>query len=202
MEQYTIYFADKSLTISSEEPENERPDKVFVRRFSFGEAITRAKILQFFEISNNLWLILPDPDRAFTDLGREFVAVEAAGGVVRREDGELLMIYRNGRWDLPKGRCEAGERVEESALREVEEETGVGGLRLVRPLCQTLHAYNLYGRWELKRTHWFEMATASMAPLQPQQEEGITRAEWLTPAELQALLPGCFPTIRKVLATI
>lgn len=202
MEQYTIYFADKSLTISRKEPINEHSDRVLVRRFSFGETITRAKILQFFDISNNLWLILSDPDRAFADLEREFVAVEAAGGVVRREDGAVLMIYRNGRWDLPKGRCEAGERVEESALREVEEETAVEGLRLVRPLCQTLHAYNLYGRWELKRTHWFEMATASMAPLQPQQEEGITRAEWLTSAELQALLPGCFPTIRKVFSAI
>lgn len=202
MEQYTVYFADKSLTISRKECANEHSDKVFVCRFSLDEVITRAKILQFFEISNNLWLILPDPDRAFADLEREFVAVEAAGGVVCREDGARLMIYRNGRWDLPKGRCEAGERVEEAALREVEEETGVDGLRLVRPLCQTLHAYNLYGRWELKRTHWFEMATASTAPLQPQQEEGITRAEWLTPAELQALLPGCFPTIRKVLSAI
>ena len=85
-------------------------------------------------------------------------------------------------------------------MREVGEETGVTGAEVVRPLCDTLHAYCLCGRWELKRTHWFEMRAAAGAAPAPQREEGIDRAVWCMPDEVREHLSATFPTIRCVAA--
>lgn len=133
----------------------------------------------------------------------EFALIEAAGGVVVNDCGQWLMIRRNGRWDLPKGHLECGERIEECAAREIEEETGVRA-GVVRPLCDTLHAYYFpkTERWELKRTHWYELHTASCARLVPQAEEGIEQVVWCTPAEVTRNLRDAFPTIRCVVAAM
>lgn len=122
--------------------------------------------------------------------------VRAAGGVVVDGEGRALMIHRNGRWDLPKGHIEAGECPEQAALREVFEETGVRA-EIVKFLRATRHTYLLRGTRELKTTRWFEMRALSTATT-PQKEEGIDRAEWLTPREIDALLPGSYRTIRRV----
>ena len=112
------------------------------------------------------------------------------------------MIFRNGRWDLPKGHWEPGETIEECAVREVGEETGVRGVRIVRPLCETFHAYPMRGRWELKRTRWFEMRFDGSCALSPQREEGIERVVWCPPSELDGRLRATFPTIRRVMACL
>src|SRR5690606_25043669 len=58
--------------------------------------------------------------------------IHAAGGVVFNSAGDLLMIHRLGRWDLPKGKCEHNESVNESAIREVQEECGIKQLHIRR----------------------------------------------------------------------
>ncbi|WP_337656534.1 NUDIX domain-containing protein, partial [Alistipes sp.] len=145
-------------------------------------------------------VVSDDPDGAFAAFAAEFTPVEAAGGVVVNDCGEWLMIHRNGRWDLPKGHLESGERIEECAAREVEEETGVAA-EVVRPLCETLHAYYFpkTARWELKRTHWYELHTPGCSGLTPQTEEGIDAAAWCTPGEAAARAGDCYPTVRTVL---
>ena len=142
-------------------------------------------------------------DRAFAAFAAEFTPVEAAGGVVVNDCGEWLMIHRNGRWDLPKGHLECGERIEECAAREVCEETGVAA-EVVRPLCETLHAYYFpkTARWELKRTRWYELFTPACAALKPQTEEGIDVVAWCSPEEAAAHAAACYPTVRTVLACL
>ena len=132
----------------------------------------------------------------------EFKYVEAAGGIVCNEHGESLMIYRNNRWDLPKGHVDCGESDEECAMREIAEETGVEGAKIVRFLCNTLHAYNVYGVWELKRTAWFELHAnhTNNADTKPQTEEGIICAKWCSEAEVNENLRQTYPTIQSVFA--
>ena len=147
----TIYFADKILLFSSRpvgEPYHEIP-------LEAGTTLPQAKILNFLETFNFVAVVTPDPDRCFAAFAAAFRLVEAAGGAVVNDRGERLMIYRNGRWDLPKGHWERGETIEACALREVREETGVAA-SIRRHLCDTLHCYQLRGEWEMKRTHWFE----------------------------------------------
>lgn len=196
---HTVYFADKVLVFTSVSP----GEGWYVTMPAGIDGITRAKITKILESHNNVAVLTPEPDAAFAAFAAAFTTVEAAGGVVVNDRGEWLMIRRNGRWDLPKGHLECGERIDECAAREVAEETGVSA-EVMRPLCQTLHAYyfDKTDRWELKRTHWFELHTAACDRLVPQAEEGIERVAWCTPAEVAANLGETFPTIRCVAAAM
>lgn len=114
--------------------------------------------------------------------------VHAGGGKVINDKNEILFIYRNNKWDLPKGKAEHKESIEETAIREVEEETGVKGLKITKPLQVTYHIFKRNGKYKIKITHWFEMKTSYSGPLMPEEKEGITEAKWLSLSEsLQAL---------------
>lgn len=160
--------------------------------------LTRAKVINFFQSCNSLTVLCEDCDAAFDRFLAEFKYVEAAGGVVKDERGEVLMIYRRNRWDLPKGHIDTGEDALTAAKREVEEETGVSGLKFVSELCNTLHAYNVYGEWELKCTYWFAFDAQSAATT-AQTEEDIESAVWCNPAEVDSNLEESYPTIKEVI---
>ena len=195
----TVFFADKAVAFTAEAPGG----AWYVVAAEADGGISRAKILNFLESHNSVAVVSPDPDAVYAAFAAEFTPVEAAGGVVVNEYGEWLMIHRNGRWDLPKGHLECGERIEECAAREVEEETGVAA-RVVRPLCETLHAYYFpkTKRWELKRTHWYELNAPAASNPTPQTEEGIDDAAWFPPESVERCAAGCFPTVRTVLAEL
>ena len=160
--------------------------------------LTRAKVINFFQSCNSLTVLCEDCNAAFDRFLAEFKYVEAAGGVVKNERGEVLMIYRRNRWDLPKGHIDTGEDALTAAKREVEEETGVSGLKFVSELCNTLHAYNVYGEWELKCTYWFAF-DAQSAVTTAQTEEDIESAVWCNPAEVDSNLEESYPTIKEVI---
>ena len=194
-----VYFADKAVLFTAETPGG----AWYAVSADAGDGLSRDKILNFLESHNSVAVVAADPDAAFAAFAAEFTPVEAAGGVVVNGCGEWLMIHRNGRWDLPKGHLECGERIEECAAREVCEETGVAA-EVVRPLCETLHAYYFpkTSRWELKRTRWYELFTPACATLKPQTEEGIDAVVWCSPEEAAAHAAACYPTVRTVLACL
>ncbi|HEY2649514.1 MAG TPA: NUDIX domain-containing protein [Puia sp.] len=127
------------------------------------------------------------------------ILILAAGGLVENEMGEILFMFRRGKWDLPKGKLDPGETLEECALREVEEETGVGQLKLKKFLLQTLHEYEELGKVIQKKTHWFLMATTSLQSLVPQTEEDITDLRWINPSDFEIVLRNTYPAIVEVL---
>lgn len=191
----TVYFADKAVRFVAEAPAEVSADAVI------GDVaeISRAKILKILETCNSAWVATPRPEEAFARFAADFTTVEAAGGIVVDDAGRWLMMYRNGRWDLPKGHIEEGESSAVCAVREIAEETGVCA-RVVRPLCATWHAYWFpkTARWELKRTHWFELRAETCDGLKPQTEEGIEQVVWASAEDRPALLENTFPTIRCV----
>lgn len=124
-----------------------------------------------------------------------YTIIEAAGGIVRNAAGEILMIYRLGKWDLPKGKLEKGESVKEGAVREVIEECGISALRIVRELPMTYHTYEMGGKKILKRTYWFEMKTTFGGELVPQIEEHIEKAQWVNPDFLDEYMGNTYASI-------
>lgn len=128
----------------------------------------------------------------------EFKLISAAGGWVENKDGQLLVIKRLGKWDLPKGKMEAEESKEESAIREVEEECGVSDLKIIKPLQDTYHTYRLKGSVVLKTTHWFKMSTNFNGALVPQLEEDIEQVRWMSREEYPELLANTYANISRL----
>ena len=128
-----------------------------------------------------------------------YLLIEAAGGLVYNNSNQLLMIFRNGKWDLPKGKLEVGENIKECAIREVEEECGVLGLSIAKPLQDTYHTYEINEQKILKRTYWFEMSTGFKGELIPQNEEGITKVVWVDEQNIAEKLDNSFGNIKELL---
>lgn len=126
--------------------------------------------------------------------------VEAGGGKVYNDKGEVLFIYRNNKWDLPKGRIDGDETFEQGAIREVEEETGVNGLKVTKPLSTTYHIFKRNGKHKIKITYWFEMKTAYNGPLIPEEKEGITKVDWLKQSEIKKALENSYANIRLLVS--
>ncbi len=128
-----------------------------------------------------------------------FELIEGAGGLVKNSKEELLMIYRNGKWDLPKGKIEKDEKKDVAAIREVEEECGIDQLRIIKELPQTLHIYKIKSKFILKKTYWFLMKSEYAGKLTPQIEEGITKVKWIGKKELEKVAKNSFNSLQHLL---
>lgn len=139
------------------------------------------------------------PKQLYRDFLSMFVKIDAAGGLVTNASGQMLFIYRYGKWDLPKGKIEQHEKKDEAALREVVEETAIGNLRIIKPLIRTRHLYEEKGQRFIKNTWWYQMKTTDMNTPVPQEEEGITNAQWLDPDQLKGVMKNTYPSIIEVI---
>jgi len=124
--------------------------------------------------------------------------IKAGGGLVYNDKNQLLMIFRNGKWDLPKGKLEIGEDIEQCAIREVEEECGVSGLIITQQLQETYHTYEINGQKILKRTYWFEMQSSFKGNLVPQTKEGITAVVWVNEEGIAKKLEDSYGNIKEL----
>ncbi|MGB5819313.1 MAG: NUDIX domain-containing protein [Saonia sp.] len=122
----------------------------------------------------------------------------AAGGVVTNKEGKVLFIYRKDKWDLPKGKLEKGETIKEAALREVEEETGVKGLKIENFLRTTYHVFKRNGTYKLKEVHWFAMRTSYKGELIGQKSEGIEKVKWKGPKKIKKALANSYTNIKTL----
>jgi len=134
----------------------------------------------------------------FGEFSRQFENIEAAGGIVLSPEGNILLIKRNGIWDLPKGKKEPGEKIENLALREVAEETGIRHLISKGFFDSTYHIYDTYGAWTLKTTYWFVMETSDNE-FEPQTEEGIEKVIFASKSTIVSLKEEMYPLIYELL---
>lgn len=188
-----IFFRDKLFVFLASAPEDEEA----VLRLDKVESLDPAKLVEKVGNNNTLWVVSPDWEEQFDNFCSSFPIAEAGGGLIRNAEGSVLMMERNGWWDLPKGHLEAGETIEECALREVEEEVGLD-CQIVRPLTPTMHFHRAYGHWEIKRTHWFVMDYIGTRQPKPQTEEGIRQVRWLGGSDLFDKVASTYSTIRSL----
>ena len=130
-----------------------------------------------------------------------YVVIKAAGGLVYNDKNQLLMIFRNGKWDLPKGKLEVNENIEQCAIREVEEECGVSGLIITQQLQKTYHTYEIKGQKILKCTYLFKMYYYFKGNLVTQIQEGITAVVWVEKQDIAEKLENSFGNIIELLST-
>lgn len=148
--------------------------------------------------AKSVYLICQDVEASWKSFQEQFEFVQAAGGLVLNSNNELLFIFRHEKWDLPKGKVETGEGIQEGALREVEEECSITSLELVRELCITWHTYIQHREPMLKATAWYLMKYHGHETPSPQLIEGITEVRWLSEEELELVYANTYPSVVDV----
>lgn len=141
-----------------------------------------------------------DQNALFDHIVRLYVMREAAGGLITNAQQDVLLIFRLGKWDLPKGKIEPGDNPQQTALREVREETGLHQVSIEQLICHTYHAYtDRYTQEQvLKKTHWFKMQFTGTELTVPQIEEDILDVQWIKPAHVEKYLRYSYGTVRYV----
>ncbi len=196
---HKIYFEKRCIIICN--PEDQALSDPNAIMFSLGESTDVHSLVSMVETSDSLHRIcIPteDTEMTYRRICEEFVEVNAGGGLVSNRRGDFLLISRNGLWDLPKGHQDPGEDIACTALREVEEETGITDLVIRDLICITDHCYRRNGMWHLKHTWWYDMLHTDPTDLTPQREEDISRAAWVAKSSLPPFLLNTYPSIAEV----
>ena len=196
---HKIYFEKRCIIICSEnDPALSDPNAIIFRP---SDAFALHSLIDMFEASGSLDRICiesQDEEATYRRICEEFLEVNAGGGLVSNRRGDYLLISRNGMWDLPKGHQDPGEDIETTALREVQEETGIEDLELRDLICVTDHCYLRNGKWHLKHTWWYDMLYTDPTDLTPQMEEDISKAAWVARSSLPSFLLNTYPSIIEV----
>ena len=191
---YKIFLGDKPIILTTEV---EQETDFINYKLKTVDIVKAIKKLQQKHIQS-IRLIGKNKDKLLKRFLKLLPNVIAGGGKVYNEQGDVLFIYRNDKWDLPKGKAESKETIDKTAIREVEEETGVQGLSITQPLEMTYHIFKRNGKYKIKVTYWFEMKTTYNGPLTPQEKEGITIAEWLNPKQITKALKNSYANIKEL----
>jgi ADP-ribose pyrophosphatase YjhB (NUDIX family) len=188
----SIFFCENSHNFSSKEDEwvyiftDKKSLKAVVDQFEIDRKVTK------------IYVFSSDIQKTFNEFLGMYKIIDAAGGLVKNDKGEILFIFRYGKWDLPKGKLEFGETIEDAAIREVTEECGISKLKIVKALQLTFHIYTLNNKKVIKRSFWFEMNCKDSSEPNPQIEEHITAAKWLNNEQTINAMKNAYDSIKDL----
>jgi 8-oxo-dGTP pyrophosphatase MutT (NUDIX family) len=192
---YKVFVNDKPIVLTTKVEQEIGFKNYLLNTVHIGKVIKELNNTSLKEVR----LIHNDPDKLLKKFLKKLPNVIAGGGKVFNDKGDILFIYRNDKWDLPKGKIEGNESIERTAIREVTEETGVNGLEIVKPLETTYHIFKRNGKHRIKITYWFEMKTSFNGYLYAQEEEGITKVEWLNNEQTIEALENSYANIKLLI---
>ena len=196
---HKIYFEKRCIIICL--PDDQALADPNAILFNIGSSTDVHGLVEMVELSESLhrvYIPTNDVEGTYKMICAEFLEVNAGGGLVSNRRGDYLLISRNGLWDLPKGHQDPGEEISVTALREVQEETGIDQLQLRDLICITDHCYKRNGIWHLKHTWWYDMLYTDPTDLTPQTEEDIAKAAWVAKSSLPPFLTNTYPSILEV----
>jgi 8-oxo-dGTP pyrophosphatase MutT (NUDIX family) len=199
-----IYYNNKPLILTNDSKTYIRDTDTADYLLLTGAIRENYKVaMEYLESATTPGVIIEDasPEALVEQMHSLYKPIDAGGGVVLNEAGDVLMIYRRGKWDLPKGKRDDGESMEECAVREVKEETGLKNIALGKKICDTYHIYSQNNKNLLKRTAWYEMHTSVNEKLVPQQEENIEEARWINEDDWSLVLSKTYEAIIEVLGS-
>jgi 8-oxo-dGTP pyrophosphatase MutT (NUDIX family) len=198
-----IYFNDKPLFLTDSitlelEPYKHHDDAVFMDELSSPGVNSMIHEMKTEKVHAGIFLHdnLETLKHAFF---KKFLVIQTGGGLVVNDNGEYLLIFRRGKWDLPKGKLDEGETLEECTAREINEETKLVNLKVEKHLINTYHTYDENGKHILKENCWFLVHAAGEQHPEPQVEEDITEVKWVKPDELDVYTTNTMPSILDVL---
>ena len=196
---YKVFFNQKPLILTNKIQDfSDTEPLLFIKYTSVTQIIKALKSSK----NSKVFLYHKDIDKLWRGFKKKFPIVEAAGGLVKRTDNKLLFIFRNNKWDLPKGGVEKNELIIDAAKREVTEETGVSDIIVEKKISETYHIFKKGKRFRLKKTYWFKMSTTYMGKTKPQTEEGIEKTKWVSNKNIEDILNDAFENIRIIVLEV
>ena len=196
---YKVFFNQKPLILTSKILKSSDSNPLIHIKFSSKNQILKAVKAKKTE---SVYIYHKNIKKLWEIFTKKFPIIDAAGGLVERSDGKILFIYRNNRWDLPKGGVEKKELIIEAAQREVKEETGLADLIVINKIGETYHIFNNGKNFRLKRTYWFKMKSDYQGELFPQEEEGIISAEWINKKRIPEILKNAYENIKEIVSKV
>ena len=202
MQRYQVFIDEHSIFIGEKRKSNQQFDSIFELNEPDVDDLKFVIhwLLKEKEAVQHIFLNTSDIENLWKLFQQQFTLISAAGGKVRNEKSEILFIHRLGKWDLPKGKIEAGESVETAAVREVQEECGIENLTLGNQLANTYHVYPHKDKRVLKTTFWFEMTCSENENLVPQTEEGIEKVIWVDSKNLEEQLSNTYSSLIGIIS--
>lgn len=194
-QSYKVFIGGSVLQVGNEA----ESEAVFNRKLTDPSVQEWNDIISELETNSEQIRVVGNTELNWQNFFSFYKLIEAAGGLVSNADCDWLFIHRNGMWDLPKGKLETGESIEECAVREVAEECGIVEPTIIKPLTPTFHTYELNAKRILKKTYWYVMKSDDNSELIPQTEEGISEVKWVTTAEAKELAEHSFGSIQEVI---
>jgi 8-oxo-dGTP pyrophosphatase MutT (NUDIX family) len=198
-----IYYNNKPLILTDDSEEYKKGNILAKGYMELTGAFQRnyRLAIQHLDKPRSLGAIIEDNSKSslIKELEKIYEPIHAGGGIVFNEDGDLLMIYRRGKWDLPKGKRDEDETIEECAIREVSEETGLKKLSLGEKVCNTYHIYSQNKKNLLKHTVWYKMKGTKKEKPEPQAEENILEVRWVSKKDVAVMLSKSYEGIKEVL---
>ena len=200
-----IFFGNKPLFLCDEFTEEinsfaHHDDAIFIDEFSSAAVNTMLHEMRQPKIHAGIFYH-SKLDALKKAVWKKFSPIQEGGGLVINELGQCLFILRRGKWDLPKGKLDKGEKIEDCAVREVQEETGLKAVNINKFLLRTYHTYDESGKHILKETSWYQMTASSVQPLLPQISEEITELKWISEEGITIVLKNTFSAIIDVIKT-
>nr|WP_317169814.1 NUDIX domain-containing protein [Nonlabens sp. Ci31] len=191
---YKVFVKEVAIIVTSDKSTFKDHNTFNIKKVNFKELVQQIENKEI----DNVVLYSKNESKLLKRLHKLLPLVIAGGGLVLNQDNDFLFIHRNGKWDLPKGKAEEGETIEQTSIREVEEETGVRDLQITNYLGHTYHTFSRKGKLKLKLTHWFIMETDFHKKLKPQKNEGIDKAVWLNKEMAILALKDSYANIREL----
>ena len=164
-------------------------------------SITIKEIVKKLKLNDEIFLYHPNKKKLLKEFKKKLKTIVAAGGIVKNDENQILFIFRKGKWDLPKGKIEKNEKIDDGALREVVEETGVKKIKIDRFFDTTYHIIKTQKQFFLKETHWYKMKSNYKGKLKPQKSEGIRSVRWKKIKEAKEIKKKTFRNISIILTT-
>jgi 8-oxo-dGTP pyrophosphatase MutT (NUDIX family) len=200
-QMYKVFINEKPVILTDQLPETKLP--VGTQHFFVSGTPDFGRIIHGFESNDEARELIIINTENFDLLRKSFESfftlVTTGGGIVYHPDKGMLWILRHNRWDLPKGKPDGNESIEDAALREVSEETGLKNLFINTALGVTRHAYREKDKFILKTSHWYKMGVESPdCPLIPQEEEGISQVEWIIEASVKEKLNNTYASLQQL----